>query len=263
MTDKREDIPVVLTAFGTTAKAFATYEKMDRVFKQTLPDTQIHWAYSSRMVKRAMQKNHQLDLKDPLETLQFLADQGHPWAVMQSLHLVCGHEFHRLIVAPHHAGITGIRFAAGLPLLTAHEDFEKTAQALSPIMPKEPDQALVLVGHGTDHPSWTSYPALETFMRRIYGPRVFVGTVEWYPGLDHTLERILAAGFKKVTLVPFLLVAGVHFKEDLTREDDSWQKTMERNGIEVTLVDQGVGHLDGITRIFCDHIAEAVDVIPC
>ena len=86
--------------------------------------------------------------------------------------------------------------------------------------------------------------------------------VEGYPNMDDTLGRIKATGFKKVCLIPFMLVAGVHFHEDLTCEDDSWQKTFERNGIEVSVVDRGIGHLEEISRVFCDHISDALDIIP-
>ncbi len=118
------------------------------------------------------------------------------------------------------------------------------------------------MGHGTDHPAWSAYPALESIMRQQYGNQVFVGVVKGYPGLDHILERIQSAGYTKVCLIPLMLVAGVHFHEDLTQEEDSWQKTFERHGIEVSLVSQGIGHLDKITDIYCDHISQALDVIP-
>ncbi len=259
-TDKStKDVPIVLTAFGTTARAFSTYEKMDRVFKQAFPDNPIHWAYSSRMVKHAMKKKQKLDLKDPLEMARFLADQGHEWVVMQSLHLICGHEFDRLVTERDHVNI---RTSMGLPLLTSHTDYIKTANALAPLFPRDQTQAVILVGHGTDHPGWTTYPALETILRETYGKRLFIGVVEEYPDMEHTLERIKAAGFKKVCLIPLMLVAGVHFKEDLTCEEDSWQKTFERHDIEVCVVNHGIGDMEDITHIFCDHISDALDVIP-
>ena len=99
-------------------------------------------------------------------------------------------------------------------------------------------------------------------MRAAFGGGIFAGVVERFPGVDHTLARVTAAGFKKIRLIPMMLVAGVHFKEDLTCEEDSWQKVFEQNGITVSVVDKGIGHLHGISRIFCDHIADALDVIP-
>lgn len=254
---KTHEIPIILTAFGTTAKAFSTYEKMDAIFQAVFPENPIHWAYSSRMVKHAMKKK--LDLKDPLQTAQMLVEQGHAWVVMQSLHLICGHEFDRLVGERDHVDI---RSAVGLPLLTSHTDYEKTAKALGSLVPDDPNQAVVFVGHGTDHPAWTAYPALEAVFRKQYNDRIYVGVVEDFPGMDYTLARIKKDGYQKVTLVPLMLVAGVHFQEDLTREEDSWQKTFERSGIEVSLVDQGIGRIDGITKIFCDHIMDALDVIP-
>ena len=259
MQTARHEIPIILTAFGTTAKAFATYEKMDQVFRETFPDHSLHWAYSSRMVKHAMKKAKDLNLKDPLETAEILAHQGHPWVVMQSLHLVWGHEFDRMV---GERGRVKIRSSVGLPLLTSPLDHDKAAAALAPLFPDEPDRAVVLVGHGTDHPAWSTYPALEAVLRNRYGHRMFVGVVEKFPGLDHTLNRIKTAGFTKACLIPLMLVAGVHFREDLTREEGSWQKTFERNGLDVTVVDQGIGDLTGVAKIFCDHISDALDVIP-
>lgn len=253
------DIPIILTAFGTTANAFSTYEKMAPVFERAFPDNPVHWAYSSRMVKHAVHKKKKHNLKDPLETAQILANQGHPWVVMQSLHLICGHEFDRLVAERSHADI---RSSIGLPLMTSHPDYEATAQALAPLFPTDPDEAVILVGHGTDHPAWTAYPALEAILRKQYGSRVFVGVVEDFPGLDHTLERVQKAGYRNVCLIPLMLVAGVHFKEDLTREEDSWQKTFERHDIRVSVIDHGIGEVTAITEIFCRHIADALDVIP-
>ena len=262
MTDavERENIPIVVTAFGTTEKAFATYGKMDEIFRTRFPDNPIVWAYSSRMVKHAMKKKKALDLKDPLEVMAELGAAGHTWAVLQSLHLICGHEFDRLVAERDHAGL---RTAVGLPLLTSREDYEDAAKALAGCMPAaDSGTAAVLVGHGTDHPSWSAYPAFEDVLRRTWGTHCFAGVVEGYPEAEDILRRVMAAGFTKIRLIPFMLVAGVHFKEDLTCEEDSWQKTFERAGIRVEVVDEGIGALAGISEIYCRHMGEALDIIP-
>ena len=76
-----KDVPVILTAFGTTAKAFSTYDKMDAIIREAFPDNPVYWAYSSRMVKHAIAKKKTRNLKDPLEMARILSDQGHPWTV--------------------------------------------------------------------------------------------------------------------------------------------------------------------------------------
>ncbi|SLM31907.1 CbiK3 [Desulfamplus magnetovallimortis] len=272
--ETREAIPIVVTAFGTTAKAFSTYEKMDALFKREMPEQPVFWAYSSRMVKHAMRRNTNLDLKDPAEVLLMLQQQGHPWAVLQSLHIIGGHELHRLASEGRRVDI---RLSFGLPLLSSPQDYMDTAHAMKPLFSgtgfsgndvSEKDcsgnkRAVVLIGHGTDHPAWTSYFALESIMRDIHGTdSIFTGVVEGFPEMDTTVQRIKQAGFSKVLLVPFMLVAGVHFQEDLTGDDDSWQAAFEAQGIDVSLIRDGIGVLDGISRIFVRHIKEALDVIP-
>jgi sirohydrochlorin cobaltochelatase len=252
-------IPLIVTAFGTTTQAAETYDRMDTVFKAAFPDHPLFWAFSSRMVKAGLQKRKGRTLKDPVQVMADLAAQGHDWVVLQSLHLIWGHEFDRLsALSPP----LGLRRAMGLPLLTTPVDYQAAARALNCQVPHDPGQAVVWVGHGTDHPAWSTYPALEAVLRQVHGPAAFVGVVEGHPGLALTLDRVRAAGFDRVCLVPLMLVAGVHFQEDLTVQADSWQKTFENAGIGVTVVNQGIGLLDSIVNIFCDHMAAALDVIP-
>lgn len=257
--EKITEVPIILTAFGTTAQAFSTYRKMDAVFRSAFPHNPIHWAFSSRMVKHAVKNKKELDLKDPLEMIRMLADQGYGWAVIQSLHMICGHEFDRLVAGRNHAGL---RTSMGLPLLTSPMDYVQTARALSPWIPESGDEAVVLVGHGTDHPAWSVYPSFETILRDIYGNRIFVGVVEGCPGLEKTLGRVIRAGYHEVCMAPLMLVAGVHFREDLAGGEASWKFSFERAGIHVRALESGMGDMDGVTRIFCDHIRDALNVIP-
>ncbi|MCK5542665.1 MAG: sirohydrochlorin cobaltochelatase [Desulfobacterales bacterium] len=251
--------PILVTAFGTTEKAFQTYEYMDKFFKEKFKDQPVVWAYSSRFVKAKRKKANNHDIKDPVEALKKLKKDGNEWVVLQSLHIIGGHEFQRLVAE---ALKLDIRISMGLPLLTSVKDYEETAEAVASLIPKSEDEAAVFVGHGTDHPAWASYPTFEKFLRKKFGSRVFTGVLEGYPGIDETIKRIEVKGFKKVSIIPFMLVAGMHFKQDLTKKEDSWQKTFERRGIEVNVVNFGLGELDKINNIFARHISEALDAIP-
>lgn len=251
--------PIVVTAFGTTEEAFKTYGCMDKVFKEEFIDQPVIWTYSSRFVraKREQENNH--DIKDPLEVLIQLKKDGHEWAVVQSLHIIWGHEFQRLVTE---ALKLDIRISIGLPLLTSVRDYEEVADAVGSLIPKSENKAAVFVGHGTDHPAWTSYPVFENFLRNKYGLRIFTGVLEGYPDMDETIAKVKKQGFRKARIIPLMLVAGMHFKRDLTKRDDSWQKTFEKNGIKVDVVNRGLGELDKINNIFVRHISEAIDAIP-
>jgi len=257
--DQTEHVPIVITAFGTTTTALKTYDRVDRSVRERFSDHDIRWAYTSRMVKDRVKRSRDLDFPGPDEVLSDLYAEGYAWAVVQSLHVLCGHEFDRLVQL---ASGGPLRTAMGLPLLTAPEDFDAVAEALAPELRPEEGEALVLAGHGTDHPIWCAYAALEQRLRRVAGPHVHVGLEEGSPGPEEIGERVQAAGLARVRLGPFLLVAGRHFLEDLAGQEDSWKASLEEQGLKVALDDRGLGQHDGIVEVFCRHIEKALDVIP-
>ncbi len=254
-------IPLVIVAFGTTAKALASYEHLDARFKNRFPDHEIFWAYSSRMVKDKGAGQPQNTISSPHEILESLYHQHYSWAVVQSLHLLGGHEFIRLVEETKQSRL---RTSIGLPLLNAPEDYLALCASLSLLINTHPDQAILLVGHGTDHPAWCAYPALQYFMRRQFGPRIFVGVIEaGYPSSAEVIADITAAGYKKVCIIPLLLVAGMHFHRDLAGDhSNSWMNLLSAADISVKIIQQGIGMLPAINEIFCRHIEEALAIIP-
>jgi len=253
-------IPIVMAAFGTTTRARRTYDLLDAKVKESFPDHPVHWAFTSRMVRDRIESNQGRSYKHPHQVLHDLAQAGHEWAVVQSLHLVCGHEFDRLV---DEVKGSSLRTSIGLPLLDSPEDYIAALTALLDEVHAADDEALVLVGHGTDHSIWAAYPALEAMARKHLHGRVFVGTVEGCPEAEEVVQAVVQTGFARVCLVPFMLVAGIHFQEDLcSEEEDSWKSLFEASGVEVRLESRGMGELPGIGDIFCSHIRDALDVIP-
>ena len=251
--------PIVITAFGTTTKALKTYSFINKILYDRFQGHDLLWAYSSRMVKDRLKKNSQINLIDPNQVLRELEQKGHKWAVVQSLHLICGHEFYRLA---EEARTHKIRTSMGLPLLSDPEDYERVVKAFVKKIPNYNNSAIVLVGHGTDHPGWSSYLALQHIAQAELGQNLFMGVLEEFPGMDRIVEAVKRSGFQSVHLVPFLLVAGTHFQEDIIGNDNSWKTAFEKLNIEVSYENKGLGFQREIIDIFCDHIQEAMDYIP-
>lgn len=248
--------PIVLTAFGTTTRALQTYDFIQKQVEENFTGHPVSRAYSSRMVRDRL-KAKAVDAPALAQVLRGLHRQGYRWAVVQSLHLTWGHEFFRLVKDTEQPPI---RTSIGLPLLSSYKDHLRLARGLAG--KPEKGQAVVLVGHGTDHPAWTTYLAFEKILRQQYGPNFHVGVIDHHPGMEQTLKQVLESGARKVRLVPFMLVAGRHFKEDLMEGKDCWKTAFEKAGLTVSLDPRGLGHTPAATSIFCDHIRQALDVIP-
>ncbi|MEZ4524376.1 MAG: sirohydrochlorin cobaltochelatase [Desulfobacterales bacterium] len=254
------NVPIVPAAFGTTTRALETYRFIDRVIREQFPDHEIRWAYSSRMVRDWIKVRRDIDLRHPHEILNDLIQEGREWAVVQSLHMMCGHEFSRLIEEVRGCNI---RTSVGLPLLAAPKDYERIARILCNGRHRSEDEALVLIGHGTDHPSWSSYMAMNQILGDAVGPGVYVGMVEGsYLSPKTIIQKVKAGGFAKIRLAPMMLVAGVHFEEDIAGREDSWLSFFEKEGFEVSVDRESLGMKKAVAEMFCEHIREALDVIP-
>ena len=251
--------PIVIAAFGTTTAARKTYAFVDDQLKKRFAGHEIFWAYNSRIVRKKL-KNRSIDLPPPAKVLSEVAAKGYEWAVVQSLNMICGHEFDRLkdevLQAP-------LRVSIGHSLLCGYPDFLKAAEAMAPFFNKNSEEAVVFAGHGTDHCAWSAYPAFEKILAEQYGPRAFAGAVEGeWADCERVACKVEHAGFDRVRIVPMMLVAGVHFKEDLAGSGDSWKSVFEARNITVFLENEGLGTHPGIVSIFGDHIESALDVIP-
>lgn len=254
-------IPIIMAAFGTTTRARQTYQVIENKVRDCFPDHPLHWAFTSRMVKDRIQHAQGLEFKHPHQVLNELGEQGCPWAVVQSLHLTAGHEFDRLV---DEVTACPVRTSIGLPLLDSPGDYAAVIKGLDQeLSHRDRDEALVLVGHGTDHAIWSAYPCLESMARKELGNRVFVGVVEGRPEAGDVVQAVAQAGFKRVRLVPLMLVDGVHFQEDLAGDDeDSWKSLFEGQGIDVAVESRSLGHMACIIDLFVKHIQAALDIIP-
>ncbi len=248
--------PIVLSAFGTSSKALETYSFIDSIIKARFAGHEVVWAYTSRMIKQKLAQESNVQIKHPDAVLKKLYEKGHKRAVVQSMHLICGHEFYKLT---DEARSAKIHTSIGMPLLTSCDDYKNVSLALSIDEYLQENEAVVLVGHGTQHHAWTSYPALENILKQNYGPDVHIGVIDTKFPKIHLIEKIDRTGAKQIILLPFMLVAGMHLKRDLTGSEDSWQNAFNAKNIFVKIEKQGIGYNKKIIEIFINHIQDALD----
>lgn len=250
-------IPLIMTAFGTTSDALATYAHLDGMIRKSCPDDEIIWAYSSRRIACELQRrenNSAIHLEEALG--QFLA-RGISQVVVQSLHLFPGTEFHRLHAITRQSGLD---CAIGLPLFTSPRDYDQLGKILQPIIPARPEQAILVLGHGTNHPVWTAYYSLEKILRRRFGDRLFVGVVEKSPDSSHLVDEIADAGYTEVGIIPLFLVNGMHYRRDIVGDGPAtWLSRLKKRGIAGSCINHGLGLLPGVAELIVNHIAAARD----
>lgn len=250
-------IPIILTAFSNTPEAETTQKQIETGVRKKFPDHDIYWGYNSRSVTRARQSNSSTPILHTREILIRLTGQGCSRAVVQSLHLLPGQEFHCLHREVRE--VAGIDCLIGMPLLFSPRDYLTLFDSLTPLIERDPRQAVLMIGHGTRHPVWPAYLALETLLQRRFGPRVYVGVIEHYPDTGDVEQRIAEAGFTRVLMIPLFLVTGIHYQRDMLGPDQhSWLNRLRGRGLQVEPFPDGLGLLPGIDELVVRHIGEAM-----
>ena len=109
----------------------------------------------------------------------------------------------------------------GKPMLTDFVDYQEVSRSHCQDMPMpQPGEALVLMGHGSDHFSNALIPNSKSTMRYLDMESIFVGTVEGFPNLDFC-KRVKKQKISHLTLFPFLIVAGDHAQNDMAGKEES------------------------------------------
>ena len=252
-------IPIILTAFSTTPAAERAQKLIETGVKKKFPGHEIFWGYNSRSVTLALRNNSSSssDIRHTREILIRLAGEGRGRAIVQSLHLLPGQEFHCLHKEVRE--VAGIDCLMGMPLLSSPRDYQALLDSLTPLIERDPRQAVLLVGHGSRHPVWPAYLALETLLQRRFGARAYIGVIEHYPDTHDVEQRIAEAGFTRVLMIPLFLVTGIHYQRDMMGPGQhSWLTRLQSRGLEVESFPDGLGLLPGIDELVVRHIEEAI-----
>lgn len=262
--ERLEKRGILLAAFGTTVpEARAALDNVEKGVKKAFPDVPVRWAYTSRIVRQKLAETG-IEVDSLQMALARMMDEGFTHVAVQSLHTIGGWEFHDL--TRNVQAFTGMargfdKLMVGGPLLNGQKDLERVADVLLNSLPegRKPEEAVVLMGHGTDHPANALYAALWIELRKR-DPNVFLGTVEGNPGIEEIRDMLSEGKTRKAYLVPFMAVAGDHARNDMAGDDeDSWASILSAAGIECVPVLRGTAELDPMVEVWVDHLRVAME----
>jgi sirohydrochlorin cobaltochelatase len=256
---KEKKVGILLVAFGSSEEsAQVSFENIDRKVRAAHPDIPVRWAYTSTIIRDKLAKQGKM-LDSPEVALAKMQDENFTHVAVQSLHTIGGEEYHDLRRSVTAFDLMGgmERIVLGYPLLATQEDMARAVDGILSTLPegRKPEDAVVLMGHGTHHPSNAFYAAL-MFQIQRKDPNVFVGCVEGYPEIGEIEAMLKERGARKVYLMPFMSVAGDHAKNDMAGdEDDSWKSVLTKAGFECEAILKGTAEYDVFVDMWVDHLS--------
>lgn len=260
---KPEKTGILLVAFGSSIpEARVAFEHIEKKTREAFPEIPVRWAFTSHIIRKKMADEGK-NLDSVAQALSNMAEEGFTHVAVQSLHTIPGEEFHELkqtIRAFGHIPEGFQKILTGLPLMGDQKDMERVVSAIISTIPEQrkPEDAVVLMGHGTPHGSNAFYTAL-MWQLQLQDPNLFLGAVEGFPEISDILPILKARNIQKVWLMPFMSVAGDHARNDMAGpEEDSWKSVLNHAGINCEVILRGTGEYDEFVDIWVDHIRDAM-----
>ncbi|MEW6531366.1 MAG: sirohydrochlorin cobaltochelatase [Thermodesulfobacteriota bacterium] len=257
---------ILLVAFGTSVpEATKAFDAIEARVRQAFPRVEVRWAYTSKIVRDKLRKQGK-GLEDPASALARMLDERFTHIVVASLHTIPGEEFHDLYrdveAFKGMSGSDGGKLVVSWPLLTSREKMETVAKGVLNHVPKSRrlQDAVILMGHGSErHPADAAYAAMNYWIQGI-DSNFFVATVAGQPQLKDLIPGLKKKGIKKAYLMPLMLVAGDHARNDMCGDEKkSWKSILEAEGIQVQCELKGTGEMPEVVNVWVDNIRAAYD----
>ena len=257
---------ILVVSFGTSHidALKNSIEKIENKIKEEFKEYDVYRAFTAHMIIKKIKNRDGINIPTPEEALEELREKGYEEVLVQPLHIIPGEEFDYIkgIVKIHKDDFKSIKIGRpifyyqgmeGLP-----KDYSLFIESIKEVL--ENEESVVLFGHGTAHYGNAVYGMLQTVLVDEDYDNVFVATVEGYPSIESCIKRMKKKNIKKTKLVPLLLVAGDHAKNDMASdEDDSLKSMLEREGIEVRLHMHGLGEFDKFGYLYINRIHDLIE----
>lgn len=252
---------LLTVSFGTAVEQARQADicAVERAAAQALPNLPAFQAYTSPTIRRILARRG-LDIPGFVPALEQLAQEGVEQVYVLPTHMIPGYEYDDLLEAAEQLRPRFVQLEMAPPLLGDTWGVRTLAEILCGRFPHQEGQAVVLLGHGTEHPGNLVYPALQGVLNWLGREDILIGTVEGWPQAEDVLEHLDRLGHRRVLLAPLMLVAGTHAVEDMAGpEPESWKNRLEASGYEVTPVFEGLGRLPQVQGMYVHRLKSLLE----
>lgn len=256
-----ENRAILVVSFGTSYEETRkkTIDRIEEEIHEKYPQYGLYRAWTSGMIVKKILKRDGIRILNVKEAMEQMKADGITEVIVQPTHVLNGIENERMTedILSYAGQFSNI--VIGDPLLTSGEDSAYVIRVMAEALSPNPEEALIFMGHGTEHFANSIYAALDYQFKDMGYSNIFMGTVEAYPSIDSLVKKMKELHYRHIVLSPFMIVAGDHANNDLAGEDeDSWKSIFEREGFEVSCVLKGLGEYPGIRELLCEHVAASV-----
>lgn len=255
---------LLVISFGTSFNDSRrlTIGAIEDAMEKALPDWAVRRGFTSNIIIDHVNERDGILIDDVAASLNRAVDNGVKNLVIQPTHLMNGLEYDDVVNEVAQYADSFEKVVVGEPLLMSDEDFQAVIAAITEDTKAYDDgeTAICYMGHGTEAESNQIYAKMQEKLAEAGFENYYVGTVEAEPTLEDVLAAVGEKEYKKVVLLPLMVVAGDHANNDMAGDEEgTWKTTFEAAGYEVECVLKGLGEIPAIQDIYVAHAQAAID----
>ena len=276
---------ILVVSFGTSFNDSRATDigGIEKAIAKAYPEWSVRRAFTAQIIINHVLARDGEKIDNIDQALKRAVDNGVKELIVQPTHLMHGAEYDEIVeaVKNYEGQIDSIVIAepllgeVGADASAINDDKKSVAEYITAAAlgtsgyadldaAKADGTAYVFMGHGTSHSAAVTYSQMQTTFEELGYDNVFVGTVEGKPeetACEAVIERVKAAGYKKVVLRPLMVVAGDHANNDMAGDDDdTWKNMFIADGSfeDIQCQIAGLGGIEDVEQIYVAHTGEAI-----
>lgn len=262
---------IVVMTFGTTfaENRAKTIDATIEGIKAAHPGVKVVTAYTSHIIIDRVAANEGIKYPTPEEALAQLKAEGYTRVALTTLDIIPGMEYNYKLGVFNSYKQDFKKMTIGTPLMywqgqeEQADDVTEVLEAFATQFPKtKKGEGIVIMAHGTPNIANAYYAVIQEKLQELGYDNVFIETVEGWPSMETIIPKLKAKKIKKVTIMPFMMVAGDHANNDMAgSEEDSHKSILEKEGIKVEAYIHGLGENEAVRNVFVERANAAWDAL--
>ena len=262
---------ILVMTFGTTFTdtRAKTIDAVESAIQKQYPDIPVFEAYTSHIIIDRVKAKEGIRKLTPEEAFAKLKEEGYTRVAVVSLDIIPGMEYDYNAIATKMQLSNFKKLSLATPLMYFQGTEGEADQvvdflnALSSQLPKMgKNDAPCFVAPGTPHPANAYYSVIQDRLHQLGMNNVFVYSVEGRPNLEDVIPKLKNGGYKNVTLMPIMMVAGDHANNDMAGDEpDSHKSILTKAGFNVKTYIHGLGENSNIRTLYVQRAQEAVEAL--
>ncbi len=249
-------IAIVNASFGCSIKeSREKYIKpIEDAIRKYYNDIDCFRVFTSEVIRKKIKTEENVEIDNIRTCLTKLWDSGYTHIFISVSHIIPGFEYEKILR-------TVYDFKDDFRVIKVTRTFlddqmgESEVNVIKSYIKTDllENEAVILVGHGTEHPADRYYVEFQKLLRETV-KNSYIINIEGNMVLDNILKELKEKNFKKIYLYPFLIVAGDHVINDISSNNDSIKSYLQKNGFEVEAFITGLGSNKKAIKLFIDRI---------